>query len=74
MRFSKSFRTEARRRHVGYQNLINEVLADPVRNAARNSHGRRGIRMIYWRTVESSLKVSAVRRSPSSPDVSLCRC
>ena len=28
----ESFRKEARRRHVGYQTLINEVLADHVRN------------------------------------------
>ena len=28
----ESFRKEARRRHVGYQTLINEVLADHIRN------------------------------------------
>jgi uncharacterized protein (DUF4415 family) len=27
-----SFRREARRRHVGYQTLINEVLAEHIRN------------------------------------------
>jgi uncharacterized protein (DUF4415 family) len=27
-----SFREEARRRHVGYQTLINEVLAEHIRN------------------------------------------
>jgi uncharacterized protein (DUF4415 family) len=28
----ESFRREARRRHVGYQTLINEVLAEHIRN------------------------------------------
>ena len=28
----ESFRKEARRRHVGYQTLINEVLAEHIRN------------------------------------------
>jgi uncharacterized protein (DUF4415 family) len=28
----QSFRKEARRRHVGYQTLINEVLAEHIRN------------------------------------------
>ena len=28
----ESFRREARRRHVGYQTLINDVLADHIRN------------------------------------------
>ncbi len=28
----ESFRNEARRRHVGYQTLINEVLAEHIRN------------------------------------------
>lgn len=31
-RVLESFREEARRRHVGYQTLINEVLADHIRN------------------------------------------
>ena len=31
-RVLESFRKEARRRHVGYQTLINEVLAEHIRN------------------------------------------
>jgi uncharacterized protein (DUF4415 family) len=31
-RVLESFRREARRRHIGYQTLINEVLAEHIRN------------------------------------------
>jgi uncharacterized protein (DUF4415 family) len=32
-RVLESFRKEARRRHVGYQTLINDVLAEHIRNS-----------------------------------------